>query len=222
MAILSDIHANLPALEAVLRDIRGRGVDAMLHAGDVVGYYPYPNEVVEALRGENVRSILGNHDRAVLSGEDHWFNPTAATALRWTRTHTDPLSMGFLRSLPPRLAMEIGPRHALMVHGSPKDGDEYVYAHDVVEELFPGEVELVIMGHTHVPYIKALGYRLALNPGSVGQPRDGDPRASYALLESEEGSASLHRVDYPVAKVAAAVEEAGLPRFLGLRLFEGV
>lgn len=221
IGLLSDVHANLPALEEVLRDLRGRGVDVLLHAGDVVGYNPFPNEVIEVFQREEIRTILGNHDRAVLTGDNYWFNSVAATALRWTRACLESSSVSYLRSLKPRMELEIGGSKLLVVHGSPEDADEYIYEGDLREDILPPGFDALVMGHTHVPFVRRLAGALVVNPGSVGQPRDGDPRASYALLDVGQGHGELRRVEYDARRVVRAIEAASLPQFLGVRLLEG-
>jgi putative phosphoesterase len=219
VALLSDVHANLPALQEVLREVHRRGAEVILHAGDVLGYNPFPDDVVEAFRGEGVRSILGNHDRAVLSGDTSWFNAQAAAAIQWTRRVAAEATRRYLEGLGTRMETSVGPRSLLMVHGSPRDDDEYLYEDDVGDGIFEAVgAEVLVLGHTHVPYVVKRGNRLVVNPGSVGQPRDGDPRASFALLDPETVVAKIVRVEYDVEEVVRAVLRAGLPPFLAHRL----
>ncbi len=223
VALLADVHANLPALEAVLRDVGGRGVDAILHAGDIVGYNPYPDEVISSFQTQGIVSILGNHDRAVLSGDTSWFNSVAADAIDWTRERISEEGMAYLRGLVAQERRSVGGKTVLMVHGSPRDDNEYIYESEVTEELLKGlEAEVLVLGHTHVPFVLPRPPILVVNPGSVGQPRDGDPRASWALLETDGSRATPRRVPYPVGKTAEAIRSAGLPEFLAERLSLGL
>ena len=218
VAVIADIHSNLPALEAVFEDI---GEARIYCNGDLVGYNPYPNEVIELVKKHNVICTFGNHDYAILTGATAWFNPHAAKALKWTREHVSKERLECLAALPFSHSSEF-----YMVHGSPKNYlDEYVtedYPEKVLEGFFDqiGR-EVICLAHTHVPFVKDLGERLLFNPGSVGQPRDWDTRASYALLDLEQRRVEIKRVKYDIEMVVEAVIEAGLPEFLSYRLREG-
>ncbi|MBI4344842.1 MAG: metallophosphoesterase family protein, partial [Euryarchaeota archaeon] len=166
-------------------------------------------------------SILGNHDYAVLSGDTSWFNPIAAAAIEWTARDLTQDSLGYLRSLPRSYENAI-----YMVHGSPKNPlEEYVYGdapdYQLLEMFDHTRRDIIVLGHTHVPFIRRLGGRLVFNPGSVGQPRDGDPRASYAILDTEEREVEIDRVGYDIDAVARAILDRGLPQPLALRLYGG-
>jgi putative phosphoesterase len=218
VAVLADIHSNLPALEAVLEDI---GEAKIYCNGDLVGYNPYPNEVIELVKKKGILCTLGNHDYAVLTGNTAWFNPYAARALEWTRKRITKENLAFLASLP--FFYEGG---FYMTHGSPRYYlDEYVtedYPEEIVRGFFSHTKRSVItLAHTHVPYARRLDEKLLFNPGSVGQPRDFDPRASYALLDVEKKHVEIKRIKYDVEAVVEAVIKAGLPPILGYRLREG-
>ncbi len=222
VGIVSDIHSNLPALREVLSSLRERRVSRILCAGDTVGYYPFPNEVTALVADSAVHSIAGNHERAIVSGDFSGLNPLAALAARWTAGQLTAHSLGRLRRLQPRDRLEFGGRRILLVHGSPRDDDEYVFP--LTEDTWPfGEldVDVLVMGHTHVQWKGRFGRLLAVNPGSVGQPRDGDPRAAFATLETRDLRVGLHRVDYGRDVVAAAVSARGLPARLAERLLTG-
>jgi len=224
IALLSDVHANLPALEAVLRDVDRHGPDEVWCAGDLLGYYPWPNEVLEALRERGVRSIRGNHDRAVLGGDMSWFNELAAVAVRWTRTAVTAGSLNYLASLEDRMRVRVPEGLVVaMYHGSPRDDDEYVPPWAASESILrEARADVVVLGHTHLPM--AFRYRagLLVNPGSVGQPRDGDPRAAWGLLDTRTGAFEVRRVPYDIGTVVKEVHRAGLPSELGERLALGL
>ncbi len=223
VALLADIHSNLPALEAVLKDVDAVGVDQIWVAGDHVGYNPWPNEVLQLLRDRKVRAIRGNHDRAVLSGDTTWFNDLAASALRWTRIVLAPGSVGYLKSLEDRARFALPHGTVAMYHGSPRNDDEYVMpwaADDALVEM--ARARLVILGHTHIPMAFSSRHGILVNPGSVGQPRDNDPRAAWALLETATGGVEERRVAYDIGRVIAGIHRAGLPEELGERLRWGV
>ena len=223
IAVLADIHSNLPALQAVLRDVDATRVDQVWVAGDLVGYNPWPNEVIEVLRDRKVRAIRGNHDRAVLSGDTSWFNDLAAAAIRWTRITMAPGSVGYLASLEDRARFSLPHGTVAMFHGSPRNDDEYVMPWAADEALMKlAQAPFVILGHTHVPMAFSSRYGILVNPGSVGQPRDSDPRAAWALLETATGGVEERRVPYDIGSVVAEIHKAGLPAELAERLRWGV
>ncbi len=218
VAVIADIHSNLPALEAVLRDI---GDVEICCLGDLVGYYPFPDEVVEEIRDRGIRCVMGNHDHAVVTGDVRGFNPYAARAVLWTRKRMRGKNVAYLASLP------LSYRNSFyMVHGSPRRClEEYVtmdYPDEVLESFFLlAERSILALAHTHVPYVRRLGSRLLFNPGSVGQPRDHDPRAGYAIIDVEKKHVEIRRVRYDVEAVVEAVTREGLPGVLGYRLRDG-
>ncbi len=219
IAIISDVHSNLYALEAVLDEV---GRAEIYHAGDVVGYNPFPEETIEIFRKKRIKSVMGNHDYAVVTLNTWGFNPLAEKAILWTRSRLGEEHLSYLESLAIRLSTE----NFYMVHGSPVDPlDEYVfpYTYESVlsSYLKAAERKILILGHTHVPFIKEVKEGLILNPGSVGQPRDGAKEASFAFLDLNKREAEIVRVDYPVEKTAKAIKRAGLPDFLAERLFYG-
>jgi predicted phosphodiesterase len=238
VAVLSDIHANLPALDAVLAD--AGPLDAVWHLGDVVGYGPDPDGVVERLRDLGAIGVRGNHDSAAIGGpEIEDFNPDARAAMEWTRGRIGPLTRAWLAALPLR-RVEQG---MTLVHGSPRDPLwEYIVSGAIARaNLRAFETARCLHGHTHVPIaFRASGSgmetlrpesgavlplderRALLNPGSVGQPRDGIPHSSYLVLDLSAGDASWHRVPYDIAAVQAAMREVRLPWRLVERLSVGL
>lgn len=241
--IISDIHSNWEALEAVAAKAAGQ-YDAVVCCGDLVGYGANPNEVIRWVR-ENVRAVVrGNHDKACATGEGvEWFNGAARAAAFWTHERLTPGNLAYLRNLPK------GPLEVdgfCMVHGSPLDEDEYVVNSRDAQELtgyLPAPV--CFFGHTHrqvmflytregVKQVSPVGaeqdeqtVRLEpdtfylINPGSVGQPRDRDPRAAFAIYDTKAREVTLYRTAYDLKSAQAKIREAGLPDLLALRLAEG-
>jgi predicted phosphodiesterase len=238
IAVLSDIHSNLVALDAILA--HAGAVDAVWQLGDVVGYGPEPDAVVERLQAIGAIGVRGNHDAAALGGaEIEWFNPEARAAAEWTRDRIAPATRTWLAALPDQLVID----DQTLVHGSPRDPlREYVTSVAIARANL-GHIDTphALHGHTHVPVafveedgrmgivapgagssLGLAGRRTLLNPGSVGQPRDGDPRSSYLVLDPGAGTSTWHRVAYDIAPVQAAIRAAGLPGRLADRLAYGV
>jgi predicted phosphodiesterase len=242
--ILSDIHANWHALEAVLADAKGK-FQQIICCGDIVGYNPRPAEALEWTRAHCAYVIRGNHDKVVAGIDDlEWFNEVAQAAALWTREQLNREQIGYLREL------QMGPlklEHFHVWHGSPLDEDEYVTMPREATPCFAAfELPLAFFGHTHLQggffrkprrtgRIGAVPSKhqesvialepdtfYMINPGSIGQPRDGDPRAAYAIFDSEQKTVFLRRVEYPIQKTAEEILKAGLPDVLALRLFEGM
>ncbi len=220
IGVISDIHSNLPALIHVLHDMPE--VDLILCAGDVVGYNPYPCEVIQELELHEVMCIKGNHDRAVVRDDYTGFNPHAEAADRWTRNKLTPACMQYLESLKDNIRIRVDGVNIAVHHGAPFNEDHYIFPDDATEELLDYEhPDILILGHTHVPFIHEFPDGVILNPGSVGQPRDGDPRASYALIDLENWKFEIRRVDYDIDIVAKRIIEEGLPEYLSRRLYLG-
>jgi putative phosphoesterase len=223
IGVISDIHANLPALRAVLVDLDVSRPDEVWCAGDIVGYNPWPNEVVEILRSRRVRGIRGNHERAVLSGDTSWFNELAAAAVKWTRVHMSVSSVGYIKDLEDRTRTSCADGTIAMYHGSPRNDDEYVLPWSATPDLLAiAQADVVVLGHTHIPMAFRWPYGMLVNPGSVGQPRDGDPRAAWGLLDTSRRTFEVRRVPYDVDGVAREIRRVGLPGELADRLYAGV
>lgn len=223
LAVISDIHSNLHALNAVIETIQGYKVDLVACAGDIVGYGAFPNECCEILKGISNHVVFGNHDIAALTEDTTWMNPDAAKAALWTARTISNSSRQYLESLKIETILESNKTKTRIFHGSPRSVVEYVYEEDAGEDMLDAEeVDLLVLGHTHVPFVKSFGDRLIVNPGSVGQPRDHDSRASWALVDTESKTCSIQRVKYDIGSAAAAIDAAGLPRFLATRLFSGI
>ena len=223
LAVLADVHANLPALEAVLADVDRVAPAGIWVAGDLVGYNPWPNEVLQILRDRRMKAIRGNHDRAALGAETFRFNELAATAIRWTRIQLTPGNVGYLKDLEDRTRTTMPEGVVAMFHGSPRDDDEYVFPWTADETLVQkAGAPFVILGHTHLPMARSFRSGLLVNPGSVGQPRDSDPRAAWGLLDLTRRTFAIRRVPYDIDAVATAIKRNGLPTELADRLYTGV
>ena len=238
--VVSDLHSNAEALRAVLSHVRRKKFDAVVCLGDFVGYCAEPNQVVDAMRTFKAKKfyIRGNHDRvAVGLGEGSGFNPAAKVAAEWTQKHLSAPNRRFLEKLP------LGPLERddfLLCHGSPSDEDEYVFHEGHASRIFDStNASIVLYGHTHLPVVFSVdengsvrgsavrgdalvrlesGRRYLINPGSVGQPRDRNPRSSFAIVDSSKMTAQFFRVPYNIAKTQAAILKAGLPAVLANRL----
>lgn len=224
LALLSDIHGNQHALEAVWADLQAQAPDAVLCLGDLVGYGAFPNEVIDFMRAHDVPVLMGNYDDGVGFDRDDcgcvYKNLTdhalGQQSLYWTRDRVTPERKAYLRALPFDRREMIAGREVLCVHASPRKLNEYMYA-DRPDSVFANvarvaQADVLCFGHTHLPYHKQVGRTLFVNAGSVGKPKDGDPRAGYGLADfAASPIISVRRVAYDVAAAAAAVRTAGLP-----------
>jgi putative phosphoesterase len=226
-AVISDIHSNLDALEAVIDQIPKWM--PILCLGDIVGYGPQPNEVVEAVQAlKPLVVLMGNHDYAVVTGDVQGFSTYAATAIEWTRKHITSRNIQFLSNLRSEAYVELESVPVALYHGSPRDSlFEYIYpwtSDEEVESLInASNCKVVLLGHTHIPMRLSVKGRILANPGSVGQPRDGNPNASIGFLSVSAGEFDFdHKhVKYDVESAATKITQSGLPLFLASRLYEG-
>ncbi len=224
IAAFSDVHANLPALEAVLEDIGRHDVDLTICGGDLVGYGAFPNEVVDLIALRFIPTVMGNFDDGAASGRpscgcdypDDRSLEIGEAALAWTTDRLTGVNRSFLRDLPKELRFGRAGKSLVLVHGSPARLNEYV-TQDVSEQR-AGELlnlacsDVLALGHTHLPYHRRIQGAHLVNLGSAGWPKDGDSRAAYALVElGEEVRVEFRRVDYDLEKSARAIIEAGLP-----------
>jgi diadenosine tetraphosphatase ApaH/serine/threonine PP2A family protein phosphatase len=242
VAILTDIHSNLPALEAVLASIDEAGIERRWCLGDVVGYGAQPDECAKLVSERCELSLVGNHDLAV-TGEisTEVFSASAAAAVEWTRSNCEQSTIDYLKGLGPKdTEHEVG-----LYHASPRDPVwEYVLAVDQARECMAEQSARVsLIGHSHVALwfsdgegvpgadggsqaeggreLDVSSDRWLINPGSVGQPRDGDPRAAWLELDTDQWAATYHRVQYDIDRAAAPIREASLPAHLADRLYVG-
>ncbi len=226
VAVITDIHGNVAALEASLQAIDASGVDALYCGGDLVGYGPHPNEVCELIEQREIPTIYGNYDYAIGRELDDcgcaYITPhdreLGQRSVAWTLAHTDQRSKDFMRSLPFDLRFQLGDVPIHLVHGSPRKVNEYLFEDkpaSLYERLAAAEeAQVLVFGHTHKPWVHTYGGVLFVNCGSVGKPKDGDPRAAFSILEldaSGQVRASIERVPYDAEAVAREVAAAGLP-----------
>jgi predicted phosphodiesterase len=240
-AVVTDIHANWAALRAVLEDIDQQGITSLLCMGDFVGYNASPCEVIDAFADRQVQAIRGNHDRYALGEQTDLIRPATAEAIAHTRRVLSDEHMAFLRGLEDTRMVD---NRILLVHGSLRDRDEYILSTEVAianYRLFRNDyagIYLCFFGHTHMPLIIGDGKvtreiepghvlqleRMSpyvINPGSLGQPRDGNPDAAYAVLDLDDRTVTFKRVPYDVEDTQQRIHEAGLQRHLADRLAMG-
>lgn len=245
IAVLADVHGNLPALEAVVNEFQVQGIDQVWHLGDAVGYGAEPFACLQLMADLDTVMIMGNHEQAALDpSKAAGFNQLAAEAINWTRKALSPDSLAYLRSLPSYSSPL--PEVALF-HGLPGNSTGYLRTAEIAESVFSWlerrdhRIRYAFFGHTHRTMVftqlvgrptrmfepecdltLAPGRRYLLNPGSVGQPRNGDPRAQYLIYDQTEGQISFRRVDYNVQKAQSRIIEADLPPSLAARLSQGM
>jgi predicted phosphodiesterase len=231
IAILTDIHSNYPALERALSIIEKTNIDRIFCLGDIIGYGPFPNECVDLVREHCNGVVVGNHDfgligKTPLSG----FNKLGKKALQWTKKQISDQNLEFLNNLP----LRIEENNITFVHSSPADPSEWTYIttiNDVQDAFEAFSTQLCFFGHTHIPSIIGEDLsinqfrkdcRFLINTGSVGQPRDGDPRAAIGILDTNNWSYELMRFEYDVARTTEAIMKSGLPNMLAKRLINGI
>lgn len=238
-AVISDVHGNITALRAVLSEIKKRGIRDILFLGDSVGYGPDPDECIETLYSECRILLAGNHDMAVVGLTDiGYFNPYARAAIEWTKKNIKTENIFILKSL--NISEEIEDKRMLLVHSTPKEPSEWHYLYtlwDAEVNFHYFENQICLLGHSHVPFMverlqsaEMLVYkeemriqkqnRYIINVGSVGQPRDRDPRACYVVID--DASARLFRVEYDIKQTQERMKRHGLPAQLIERLNFGV
>lgn len=224
--IFGDVHANLPAIEAVLSDIDAHQLQDVYCLGDLVGYGTNPNEVIAIVQERGFPTIMGNYDLGVGNDSDDcgcaYTNPVSEAlgkrSIAWSNAHTSGENKAFLRKLVDKIPLQLGDLRVLLVHGSPRRVNEYLFEDRPVkslERIMDGvDVDVLVCGHTHIPYHRILpSGRHVINAGSVGKPKDGDPRACYLELEvdGKQLSASFQRVLYDVERAAKAIETSEMP-----------
>jgi putative phosphoesterase len=224
-AVITDIHGNMPALQAALQRIDELGTERVFCGGDLVGYGPHPNEVCALVAEREIPTIYGNYDYAIardlkdcgcayITPHDRELGQQSVV---WTLEHTDQRSKDFMRELPFDLRFDVGETSVHLVHGSPRKVNEYLFEDKPVslyERLAAAEsADVLVFGHTHKPWDHEYGGVRFVNCGSVGKPKDSDPRGAFAVLDASSGrlEVTIERVAYDAEAVAAEVREAGLP-----------
>jgi putative phosphoesterase len=235
IAILSDIHGNIEALKAAHAGAVSKGTDKIYHLGDLGGYAPFVNEVVDFLIEHGIEGVQGNYDETVANDREHcgckYEDPLqaemAAFGFEWTKTDASQKSKYYMSNLPFEIPLTVDGKKVIIFHASPKRNNLYWYE-DRPEKFFREMAEKVnadvlIYGHTHKPYRKDLDGKTFINAGSVGKPKDGDTRACVTLLEIADGDVKTEfvRVPYDIEKTAAAIIESGLPPYFAEKLREG-
>lgn len=232
VAVITDIHANLAALEAALAWIDECAIEEIYCGGDLVGYGPRPNEVCELIEDRAIPTIYGNYDWAIARDEEDcgcaYVDPhdreIGQLSVDWTLANTDRRSKDFMRGLRFDLRFELAGRRVRLVHGSPRKVNEYLFEDKpakTFERIAAGaECDVLVHGHTHKPWVHEYGGVLFVNCGSVGKPKDGDPRAGFAVVRDSGAGIEVEivRVAYPAESVAAEMRDAGLPDDLALKL----
>jgi putative phosphoesterase len=224
VAIVSDIHGNIGALEAVLADIAAQSPEAVYCLGDLVGYAAFPNEVIDRIQLDKIPTIVGNYDDGVGFERDEcgcaYRDPEEQRlgdlSLRWTQRTVTSDRKALLRALKPEIRFEADGKRFRLVHGSPRRMNEYLFEDRPLSSFqrlaAASECDVLIFGHTHRPYTKRVDDVLFLNAGSVGKPKDGDPRACYVILDtSGDVAVEFRRIPYDIARMAAAIRESDLP-----------
>jgi putative phosphoesterase len=225
VAVITDIHGNMPALQAALQRIDELGIERVYCGGDLVGYGPHPNEVCALVEEREIPTIYGNYDYAIARDLEDcgcaYITPhdreLGQQSVVWTREHTDQRSKDFMRELPFDLQFDVGETSVHLVHGSPRKVNEYLFEDkpaSLYERLAAAErADMLVFGHTHKPWDHEYGGVRFVNCGSVGKPKDGDPRGAFAVLDASSGrlEVTIERVVYDAEAVAAEVREAGLP-----------
>lgn len=234
--IFGDIHANLPALEAVLADMDAQELPNRYCLGDLVGYGTSPNKVINLIRTHRYPTLMGNYDLGVGHNSDDCGcayktekdRELGNRSIAWSNQHTSAESKKFLRGLPENISLQLGSLNVMLVHGSPRKVNEYLYEDrpdSSLERLLDlAEADVLVCGHTHKPYHRVLpSGRQVINAGSVGKPKDGDPRAGYVVLKANGKGLEVDfkRVAYDVEQAATAIEATGMPDEFAQMLREG-
>ena len=236
IAIFGDIHGNLPALEATFADMDARGLTERYCLGDLVGYGTFPNEVVETIRRAEIPALMGNYDVGVGNDSDDcgcaYKTPEAQAlgerSIAWSNAHTTPENKAYLRELPAQIPLVLDGISIMLVHGSPRKVNEYLYEDrpdaslERVVDLTGSDV--MVCGHTHLPYHRVLpSGRHVVNAGSVGKPKDNNRNSCYVVLSAPEGKLSVEfiRVAYDVEKAAQAIESTEMPDEFAQMLRDG-
>lgn len=219
--IFSDIHSNLEAFEAVLEALKKESVDKYFCVGDIVGYAANPKECIKIMQELNCPIVCGNHDWAAVDWVDHtYFNPYAKAAVEWTKSQLNDSERNYLKDLP--LIYE--DEEITMVHGTLEKPEEFDYIFDefsALRTLDLSRTKVCFIGHTHFPAEYSKEAKRLINVGSVGQPRDGNPKAAYCIYDPDKNTIEIKRIEYDIKTTMNKILAAGLPNILAFRLVEG-
>lgn len=233
LGIISDVHGNYEALKAVLRELNREGVNGIINAGDNVGYSAFPNECIELFKAEGIEGVMGNYDEAVAFSKpvcgcgykDQEVARIGHLSLTWTQENVNDETREYLSGLSRQLEFESPAGKVLVMHGGLEDLTQWITEKNeglLKEIALKTEARLVIMGHTHKPFVKEIDGTTFVNPGAVGRPFDGDPRASFAIVEIMDSfNIRLKRIEYDVEKNIHALINSGLPDEIGIMLRKG-
>jgi len=217
LAVISDIHGNLEALKKALSTIEDRKVESIICLGDLVGYGPFPNEVIELIRKRNILSILGNYDAAVLEEKFNYIRDTEVNkfCMPWAAKQLKDDNRSYLKSLPKNIVLEFASKKIRFVHGSTRKVNEYLLegsknAEGVMKEL---KEDILVCAHTHIPYVKNYGAKMLLNDGSIGKPKIGRPNGTYMEIDISKGNIDTEIVEfeYDYEKTATDMEKKNIP-----------
>jgi putative phosphoesterase len=224
IATFSDVHGNIHALQAAMDDIDQQGIDQLYCLGDLVGYGAFPNQVIELVRGRHIPTIMGNYDDGVGFDKDECgcaytddeMRRLGLVSVEWSKQQVTADNKAYLRHLLSDIRLNFHGRRLRLLHGSPRRINEYVYEDRAAKSLSriaqAADADVLVMGHTHLPYVKEVDGVLFVNDGSVGKPKDGDTRAAYAIFDiGDELKVTIRRVAYDVQAAAAAVRASALP-----------
>lgn len=237
IGIMGDIHGNLEALKAAYKEAAARGAERIYHLGDLGGYAPFVNEAVDFLIEHEISGVQGNYDETVGNDREHcgcaYEDPVQAEVsslgFEWTKKHASPKSKEYMRTLPFEISLTVGSKKVIIFHATPKKNNLYWYE-ERPEKFFEemaekADADILIYGHTHKPYRKDIGGKVFINAGSVGKPKDGDPRTCITMVEIAQDQDTVKsefvRVPYDVEKTASAIIERGLPPYFAERLRQG-
>jgi putative phosphoesterase len=229
IAVISDVHGNLEALKEVFNKINKERPQLIIFLGDAVGFGPDPNEVCNLLRTkENLTGVIGDYDKALITGDLRGFDFVSRKCIEWTKRQITDVNLKFLESLKEFQGKRIENLNVFLVHGSPRNYlNGYVYEDDPEEDFKKyfevTNADIILAGHTHLPFVKKIDEKIFINPGSIGQPRGGDNRASFAILNIFENKVEfkIEKVKYKVEKTTEKIRKVGLPKEIAIRIKEG-
>ncbi|MBF8983208.1 metallophosphoesterase family protein [Lutibacter sp. B2] len=234
IAIITDIHSNIFALEAVLKDIENKGIDMIYCLGDLVGYGPFPNEVIHLIKEKNISTIQGNYDQSVGEGlfacgcdyKDDKVMALGTKSLYWSQENTTDENKKWLKELPKKIEFEVKGQKILLVHGSPRKNNEYLYENSKELEEIANiiDADIMVCGHTHKPFHKQVKGIHMINSGSVGKPKHGNPNATYMIIDVniDDIKTKMVEVEYDYEKMAKAIEDSEIPSEFADKIRKGI